>query len=823
MKEQISKLIEISEFLDDNESVIELKHLSESLEDNSYILSVMGQFSAGKSSLINNIFGKQILPVHKTETTARITFIRYGQEEKVDLFFSDGSVEEISLEESLELWQTGEKADLVDKIESITISIPSDLLKNGLIIADTPGTNTIIDKHIELTENLIANSDKVLYVLGKQITESDIKFVKAIEEYGTGVVFVRTYMDQIKSNEEDIEQTIEKEKAVLSEISSEEMFFVSNEQDSEYYSEIFSLEAYISCGIADDVSKAIQRSVASKLEFIEKKQEGRILDRRIKLNMMLNNDKEEYQESRKEILESLIRLEKNLEQKRVSLQDRYIKEQKNAKEELNNNKQAEVKKLTIKINNEPENAFAGDYQSVLGEMVREACIRMRNGYVDCFNRIVRENKASFIEEMKQNKELSILIPDIPDNLDEADLQMDSLRERMVALQELQYGLQKELATIESDSQRLKIQNSEIEEERRALKESIDSIQGKLDAFPPYVARYITVEGDHSCETGFKVVGNILDWATIFIPGPTWAKLGGKVLKGAEKTAKVMKAVKVADAFADGARVLAKVAKAAESGKKVAKNAKNFEKGARVVVDAIDVVNKGKKAALVGKIGMGEDFIRNPNEDLEPDYSPIVSEGPKPTLLDYIDISYWFSKMGKNFDTPDTKVVDMEYENKYNASKQAIEREMRLQARKEFEMRKIQEGIKTKEDENQLLKEINARKEHAAQTEIRELEREIEREKRLALTKLVRNHYISAVLENLDHIEDYIITDVFAEVDEKMQKYIATYDFKIKDDILVKRNELKELDDKFNSSERADIEREAILCKEYSDYLESEVM
>ena len=92
MKEQIDKLIEISEFLDDNESVIQLKRLSESLEDNSYILSVMGQFSAGKSSLINNIFGKQILPVHKTETTAKITFIRYGQEEKVDLFFFDGSV-----------------------------------------------------------------------------------------------------------------------------------------------------------------------------------------------------------------------------------------------------------------------------------------------------------------------------------------------------------------------------------------------------------------------------------------------------------------------------------------------------------------------------------------------------------------------------------------------------------------------------------------------------------------------------------------------------------------------------------------------------------
>ena len=820
MKDQINKLIEISEYLEDNENVIQLKRLLGSLDDNSYILSVMGQFSAGKSSLINNIFGKQILPVHKTETTARITFIRYGKEEKVELFCFDGSVEEVSLDESLEMWQTGEKADLIERIESISISIPSDLLKNGLIIADTPGTNTIIDKHIELTEKLIANSDRVLYVLGKQITESDIKFVKAVEEYGTGVVFVRTYMDQIKRNEEDVEQTIEKEKAILSEISSEEMFFVSNEHDSEYYSEIYSLEAYISCVIADDISKSIQKSVASRAEIILKKQEGRILDRRIELNMILDNDKEIYQEKRKEILESLRRLENNLEQKRVNLQERYIKEQRNAKEELNNNKKAEEKKLIIKINNESESSLNSDYQRELGEMVREAYIRLRNGYVNCFDRIVRDNKVLFIEEMKQNKELSVFIPDMPDNLDETDLQMDSLKDRMVALKELQHGLQEELATIESNNQSLEMQSNEIEEERSSLKESIENIQEQLDAFPPYVARYITVKGDHSCEKGFKVVGNILDWATIFIPGPTWAKLGGKVLKGAETTAKTMKAIKAADAFADGARVLAKVAKAAESGKEVAKSAKNFEKGARVVVDTIDVVNKGKKAVLAGKLGVSDDSIRNSNEYLEPDFSPSVPEGHKPTLLDYIDIGYWFSKIGKNFDTPDTKVVDTEYENKYNTSKQAIEREMRLQARKEFEMRKIQEGIKNKEDENQLLKEINARKKRAAQTEIQELERELEYQKRIAAIKLIRNHYISAVSENLAHIEEYILTDIFAEIDEKMQKYIATYDFKIKADILVKKNELEKLDDKFNSSERADIEREMILCKKYSDYLES---
>ena len=43
MKDKIHKLIEISKYLNDNESVIQLKRLEDSLEDNSYILSIMGE------------------------------------------------------------------------------------------------------------------------------------------------------------------------------------------------------------------------------------------------------------------------------------------------------------------------------------------------------------------------------------------------------------------------------------------------------------------------------------------------------------------------------------------------------------------------------------------------------------------------------------------------------------------------------------------------------------------------------------------------------------------------------------------------------------
>lgn len=768
MKEKISKLIEISEYLKDNESVIQLKCLEKSLEDNSYLLSIMGEFSSGKSSMINNFFGRRILPVHKTETTARITFIKYGEEESVELLFSDGTREFVSLEESLDMWQNGKKADLIDRIESITISIQSDLLKNGLIIADTPGTNTVIDKHIELTENLIANSDRVLYVLGKQISDTDKRFVKTIQAFGTDVVFVRTFMDQIKSNEENVIDTIEKEHSVLSGISSGEVFFVSNEKQSEYYNEIFSLQAYLSCTIAENVHKAIKESVERKLLFFARKQEVKILNRQAELDLILSNEKVEYEQQKTDLLSMLARFEENLEQKRVQVKNKFEKTKIHAKEELEFNKDNEEKRLLIKINNTSLAEFSSEYKDELGQLVREACIRMRDRYVDCFERIIRENKALFIEEMKQNKELSVLIAEIPDNLDEADLQMNSFKDRMMALKVLKEQLQSELIEIDAKNQEFENKNEEIEEERKAIHKSLEDIQSQLNNFPPYVAKYITVEGDHSCEESFKVVGDILDWATILIPGKTWAKLGERVMNAGAKGAKLIKAIQVADTLTDGARGIAKVAK---------------------------VVNGRKKVI-----------------------SPTVPEQVKPTILDCIDLGYWFSKIGKSFDIPDTKIVDIEYENKYISDKQNIEREMRIQVRRELEKRKQQEELKTKEDENRLLKEITVRKERSVQEQIHELEMEIEKEKKAALVKLIRNYYVSVIKDNLDHFKKYILEEVLAEVNEKMNNYINTYDFRIKNDILLKKQEIEELEKKYNSTERELLERESMICKGYSDFL-----
>ncbi len=70
------------------------------------------------------------------------------------------------------------------------------------------------------------------------------------------------------------------------------------------------------------------------------------------------------------------------------------------------------------------------------------------------------------------------------------------------------------------------------------------------------------------------------------------------------------------------------------------------------------------------------------------------------------------------------------------------------------------------------------------------------------------------------MEHYIRTDLLKEIEEKMIMYIDTYDFKIVKDINKKRRELEEIERKFNSSEKEELENEITMCKEYVKFLEA---
>jgi len=109
------------------------------LQTSEFHLMVIGQFKRGKSTIINYLIGENVLPTGVVPITSIITRMRYGQDAKVEVVFNDGTVKTAHISD-IELFVSEVKNPENKKgVKLIEVEYPSDNLKNGLVLIDTPG------------------------------------------------------------------------------------------------------------------------------------------------------------------------------------------------------------------------------------------------------------------------------------------------------------------------------------------------------------------------------------------------------------------------------------------------------------------------------------------------------------------------------------------------------------------------------------------------------------------------------------------------------------------------------------------------------------
>jgi GTPase SAR1 family protein len=136
-----------------------------------YMFVIVGEVKAGKSSFINALLdtGKEITKVAPQPMTDTIQQIVYGEQEEV-----------IVINPFLK-----------------KITQPIDILKEVAIV-DTPGTNTIIEKHQQITEEFIPSSDLIVFVFEsknpyRQSAWDFLEYIK--DDWKKKVIFVLQQKD----------------------------------------------------------------------------------------------------------------------------------------------------------------------------------------------------------------------------------------------------------------------------------------------------------------------------------------------------------------------------------------------------------------------------------------------------------------------------------------------------------------------------------------------------------------------------------------------------------------------------------------------------
>ncbi|MFI9558610.1 dynamin family protein [Nonomuraea endophytica] len=134
------------------------------VQTGTYQVVVMGEFSRGKSSLINALLGRGLLlPVNSAVTTCVVTVLRWGSREAAFVTDSSGERREIPLGEL-----DRHVADVKNVDHLVTVETPAELLRDGLVLVDTPGIGGVNNAHTDATYASLSRADAILYIGSSQ-------------------------------------------------------------------------------------------------------------------------------------------------------------------------------------------------------------------------------------------------------------------------------------------------------------------------------------------------------------------------------------------------------------------------------------------------------------------------------------------------------------------------------------------------------------------------------------------------------------------------------------------------------------------------------
>jgi len=263
-------LIEIAEYLKSDKVADELKVLERRLQDDNVTLTLplVGEFSSGKTSLINTLTDSKQLEIATKPTTATIYLLHFGQDRQyATIHRADGSKETVEAIGSL---KNSELADvpLVDIYDTST-RVPRDL-----VLVDTPGLSSPDARHKDALIRFLPEADAILMTVdcNQQITKSLLRFIEESNLAGRKVYLIVTKCDtKPASDRESIKRYI----ADNSKLPMEHIVCVSAQQDdlAEFYALIKQLSqskreilAAAIRGRLESLKKELKRNVSDLLK-----------------------------------------------------------------------------------------------------------------------------------------------------------------------------------------------------------------------------------------------------------------------------------------------------------------------------------------------------------------------------------------------------------------------------------------------------------------------------------------------------------------------------------------------------------------------------
>lgn len=181
-------------------STLELR----SVTDPTVRVALIGEFNAGKSTLVNALIGRQVAPTDILEMTSWIAVYRPGRSDRCDLLLSDGQVRRLPLVEfQARAARRAFSAAELSLIERVEIEIEGSDLQVALI--DPPGLGSVTIANERRMLDALFLADLVLWAVDVDSIGGirEISLIERVRQAGAPIGVVLTKCDRLDDDDND--------------------------------------------------------------------------------------------------------------------------------------------------------------------------------------------------------------------------------------------------------------------------------------------------------------------------------------------------------------------------------------------------------------------------------------------------------------------------------------------------------------------------------------------------------------------------------------------------------------------------------------------
>jgi GTP-binding protein EngB required for normal cell division len=174
------------------------------LAEDRFNIAVVGQFSRGKTSLMNAVLNTERLPMGVVPLTSVITTVQYGTEERAVIEYAERRLPNSIALDALPDFVTQQSNPGNEKgIRFARVEMPAEILRQGFYLIDTPGLGSSIAENTRTTEEFLPQADAFVIVTSydSPLSEDELRLLNALHANACRCFIVLNKMDLTDSAE----------------------------------------------------------------------------------------------------------------------------------------------------------------------------------------------------------------------------------------------------------------------------------------------------------------------------------------------------------------------------------------------------------------------------------------------------------------------------------------------------------------------------------------------------------------------------------------------------------------------------------------------